>query len=125
KLHVVANLSELALQLGSEEPLPELDFPFNIPKPPPQSALDAIQGQALAKRALEVALAGRHHLLLVGPPGVGKSLLAHAARSLLPPLEKDELIALVKHQGFFDAEDSSIGLRPFRDPHHSISAPGL
>jgi len=87
--------------------------------------LASIQGQARLKRALEVAAVGGHHLLFVGSPGNGKSLLARALRELLPPLDEDEeseVMALRSLAGLPLRQD---GLRPFRAPHHSISLPGL
>src|SRR6185436_11774186 len=82
------------------------------------------RGQAAPKRALLVAAAGAHSILLVGPPGAGKSMLAQRLPGLLPPLEGDEAldvatIASVSLRGF---EPRDFGRRPFRAPHHSASA---
>lgn len=84
-----------------------------------------IQGQAQAKRAALVAAAGGHNLLLQGPPGAGKTLLARGLRALLPPLEYDELIEVVKIHSIAaalprDRNVDAIG-RPFRSPHHTTS----
>ena len=80
RIRPVQSLSQVLMILESKTPPPEvLSDPFVPEAAQPDPALDRIQGQRLAKRALQVALAGRHHLLLVGPPGVGKSLLAKAA----------------------------------------------
>lgn len=125
KIRVASNLPEVIRILESEELIGEPPATPFQPRKPNSEALDAVEGQPLAKRALQIALAGRHHLLMMGPPGVGKSLMAHAARQLLPPLEKSELIQLIKHQGYFDAAQTQYGLRPFRSPHHSISPAGL
>ncbi len=87
--------------------------------------LDGIKGQHRLKRALEIAATGGHHLLLVGAPGGGKTLLARALRELLPPLspeEEGEVLALRSLAGLPLRQN---GLRPFRAPHHSLSAPGL
>ena len=87
--------------------------------------LDGIEGQQRLRRALEIAAAGGHHLLLVAAPGGGKTLLARALRELLPPLspeEEGEVLALRSLAGLPLRQD---GLRPFRAPHHSLSAPGL
>jgi magnesium chelatase family protein len=126
----VTSLPELIRILGSEIPSPpfhrDIPLPATLPIKENEAGLfDSIIGQPIAKRALEVALAGNHHLLLVGPPGVGKSLLASAAPSLLPPLSRGELIELVRNQGYIDFSDSLLGLRPFRTPHHSISPAAL
>lgn len=119
----VESLSQVLEVLSGRAPAPS--YPL---EPPPQQSvclsepLDRIQGQRLAKRALQIALAGRHHLLLVGPPGVGKSLLAQSAPFLMPALSRPELIELVKNQGFYKPGPLT---RPFRSPHHSVSAAGL
>jgi magnesium chelatase family protein len=88
------------------------------------SDLADVRGQAAAKRALLVAAAGGHSLLLVGPPGTGKSMLAQRLPGLLPPLEGSEAldvasIASVSSRGF---EPREYGRRPFRAPHHTASA---
>jgi len=83
--------------------------------------LSEIQGQALAKKAIEIALSGGHHLLLIGPPGVGKSHLAAASQGLLPNLTDQEALEVLKIHS-----DGPLNLhRPFRSPHHSISTAGL
>lgn len=97
------------------------------PAPPPAVPdLREVRGQAEAKRALEVAAAGGHSLLLVGPPGSGKSMLAQRLPSLLPPLEPEAALAsaaLLELAGAFDP--GHFGRRPFRAPHHSASAAAL
>ena len=86
-----------------------------------------VKGQAAAKRALEVAAAGGHSLLMVGPPGTGKSMLAQRLPGLLPPMGDDEALASAAlHSlaaGGFDA--ARWRQRPVRSPHHSASAPAL
>jgi len=86
-----------------------------------------VKGQSAAKRALEIAAAGGHGVLLIGPPGTGKSMLAARFPGLLPPLSESEMLEVaalhsVSTQGF-DVADW--GLRPFRAPHHSASSRAL
>lgn len=87
-----------------------------------------IKGQAIAKRALEIAAAGGHNVLLCGTPGSGKTLLSKAFPSILPPLNKNEAIELTKIysvSGLLDSQNPLISTRPFRSPHHSASAVGI
>jgi magnesium chelatase family protein len=86
-----------------------------------------VKGQAGAKRALEVAAAGGHSLLLVGPPGTGKSMLAARLPGLLPPMDEDEALAAAALQGLTGraGDDNAFGRRPVRSPHHSASAAAL
>jgi magnesium chelatase family protein len=90
--------------------------------------LKDVQGQLVARRALEIAAAGGHHLLLVGPPGCGKSMLARRLPSILPTMTYEE--ALEMHQ-IYNAAGVDLNAeafcrnRPFRAPHHSVSVAGL
>ena len=87
-----------------------------------------VQGQALGRRALEVAAAGGHNLLLVGPPGAGKTMLARRLPGLLPPLTFDESLEVTTvHSvaGLLPAGRGLIATRPFRAPHHTVSEAAL
>jgi magnesium chelatase family protein len=86
-----------------------------------------IKGQEAAKRALEVAAAGGHHMLMVGPPGAGKSMLAQRLPSILPPMEAAEMleVSLIASVAGELADGRLTQRRPFRAPHHSASAPAL
>ncbi|MDQ3931491.1 MAG: YifB family Mg chelatase-like AAA ATPase [Actinomycetota bacterium] len=87
-----------------------------------------VRGQPVARRALEIAAAGGHHLLLVGPPGCGKSMLARRLPGILPPLTLAEAleVAAIHSVAGVRLSDAPLSRRPpFRDPHHSISAAGL
>ena len=102
--------------------------------PPPDLDMNMIQGQLQAKRALEIAAAGGHHLLFYGPPGTGKTLLAQALQGILPPLNDQEMLEVMQiysAAGLTCAGLSSPGLtgasdgRPFRRIHQSCSLPAL
>lgn len=86
-----------------------------------------IAGHSMAKRALQIAAAGGHGVLMIGPPGSGKTMLASRLPSILPPLSKDEALesAVVHSVAGSDAQASLSGIRSFRSPHHSATLAGL
>jgi len=86
-----------------------------------------IKGQEMAKRALEVAAAGGHNLLMTGPPGAGKSMLASRLPGILPPLEAAEALEVTMIHSLNGTlpEEGLVRTRPFRDPHHSASLPAM
>jgi magnesium chelatase family protein len=90
--------------------------------------LDEVRGQAVARRALEIAAAGGHHLYMVGPPGAGKSMLARRLPGILPPLTPAEALTVTRLHSAAGSRPPGRGLmvrRPFRSPHHSITAAAL
>jgi magnesium chelatase family protein len=91
----------------------------------PPLTIDSIQGHSQAKRALAIAAAGRHNILLSGPPGTGKSHLCKVLPSLLPPLEPEESIEVTKLHSLTDFNDTIITTPPLAAPHHSITRSAL
>ncbi len=84
-------------------------------------AFDDIRGQESAKRALEIAVAGRHNIALYGPPGTGKTMLARAANSLLPDLAEEEMLEVTTIHSLAGTAQTAITRPPFRSPHHTSS----
>lgn len=129
-IYPVINLLSLFNHLNGQkllEPFPIISLEEKILEQEYESDLKDIKGQQQAKRALEIAAAGGHNLLMKGPPGAGKTLLARTLPSILPRLTFEETLEVTKIYsvaGLLDKQ-SIVIQRPFRAPHHTISLAGL
>ncbi|MBI5127299.1 YifB family Mg chelatase-like AAA ATPase [Candidatus Roizmanbacteria bacterium] len=129
EIYPMKNMGELILHLNGEiliPPTPGIEFKQNM-NYEDCYLFENIKGQETAKRACEIAAAGFHNLLLKGPPGTGKTLLSRAFSTILPPLEKDEILEITKIYSVAGLLKNSfyISSRPFRSPHHTTSRIGL
>jgi magnesium chelatase family protein len=128
RIVAAANLSEVIAHLQGQRPLPEVSgAPANVMEAISYPDLADVRGQPEARRALEIAAAGAHSLLLIGPPGAGKSLLAHRLPGILPPLSTAEALetAMIASAGAGGFRETAWYARPFRAPHHTSSTAAL
>jgi magnesium chelatase family protein len=126
RLYGVHTLTEAVGALNNPRQFPSLPDPPTTFSPPPPTQVDFadVHGQLLARRALEIAAAGGHNTLLIGPPGAGKTMMARRVAGVLPPLTFDEALDVTSiHSvaGLLPPGTGLLTVRPFRAPHHTVS----
>jgi magnesium chelatase family protein len=127
-VHVASTLREVFGALVGDEPWPDMGTGLDIVEEETLPDLADVRGQPVARRALEIAAAGGHHLLMVGSPGSGKTMLARRLPGLLPPLGRDDsLAATMVHSaaGMAMRQGGLVTRPPFRAPHHTSSTIAL
>jgi magnesium chelatase family protein len=128
EVYVAKHLKEVVQHLDGAASLPRVERREHVTTLEPLLAdLSDVRGQGFAKRALTVAAAGGHNLLMIGPPGSGKSMLAERLSGLLPPLERDDMlrVACIASVAGEPSAATPTQLAPFRAPHHTSSAASL
>jgi magnesium chelatase family protein len=124
EFYPVASLTEAVRALNDPHPVVLIPEPQGDPVDNPHGDFSEVRGQIAARRALEIAAAGGHNVLLAGPPGSGKTMMAKRAAGILPPLQFEEALevtAIHSVAGLLPPGGGLLRARPFRAPHHTVS----
>ena len=128
RVYPVRNVRQLLRHLSGEEKIVPASAPDSSRELGALPDFADVMGQEDVKRAFEIAAAGGHNILIVGPPGSGKSMMARRLPGILPDMSREEIIQTTEiHSvaGLTDRRNPLVSVRPFRSPHHSVSAAGL
>jgi magnesium chelatase family protein len=126
-IQLASSLADICRSLNGGDPLPLLDNSATPVSSCHELDLVEVHGQYQAKRALEIAAAGGHHMLMMGPPGTGKSMLAQRLNSILPPMNEDEAMSSASIRSVCQqpVNPGNWLERPFQSPHHTVSGIAL